>query len=193
MSKEELKCDWFTKQKNKKPSSSSGETHAFIEQSYNGSSLEEKLELKKQIFKLEQELKAEKELNAEIKVRFVKCNTCTPEMKEKCLMFNENLCEGERCEELVDLMSLINKRDTDDKVKELEQENAELKEQHEVSARNMSSFIESLSKSENEAKKQLTRAKGIIKDYILVAKVEHLKDRYESVDDAEQFLKEIDK
>jgi uncharacterized coiled-coil protein SlyX len=29
----------------------------------------------------------------------------------------------------------------------------ELKEQHEVSARNMSSFIESLSKSENEAKK----------------------------------------
>ena len=74
----------------------------------------------KRIEELEKELKAEKELNAEIKVRFVKCNTCTPEMKEKCLMFNENLCEGERCEELVDLISLVNKRDTDDKVKELE-------------------------------------------------------------------------
>ena len=65
---------------------------------------------------LEKKLKAEQDLNAEIKARFVKCNTCTPDMKEKCLMFNENLCEGERCEELVDLMSLVEKRDTDDKL-----------------------------------------------------------------------------
>jgi hypothetical protein len=48
----------------------------------------------------------------------------------------------------------------------LEKENAELKEQHEVSARNMSSFIESLSKSENEAKKQLTKAKKIIQEFL---------------------------
>lgn len=67
------------------------------------------------------ELEAEKKLNAEIKARFVKCNTCTDDMKSKCLMFSENLCQGERCEELVDLMSLINKSD-------LEKENAELKE-----------------------------------------------------------------
>lgn len=66
--------------------------------------------------KLEKELEAEKKLNAEIKARFVKCNTCTPDMKDKCLMFNENLCEGERCEELVDIMALVNKRDTDDKL-----------------------------------------------------------------------------
>lgn len=65
---------------------------------------------------LEKELEHERSLNAEIKARFVKCNTCTPDMKDKCLMFNENLCEGERCEELVDLMSLVNKRDTDDKL-----------------------------------------------------------------------------
>lgn len=65
---------------------------------------------------LEAELEQEKKLNAEIKARFVKCNTCTPDMKEKCLMFNENLCEGERCEELVDLMSLVDKRDSDDKL-----------------------------------------------------------------------------
>lgn len=61
------------------------------------------------------ELENEKKLNEEIKVRFVKCNTCTEEMKSKCLMFNENLCEGERCEELVDLMALVT--DSDDKRK----------------------------------------------------------------------------
>lgn len=65
---------------------------------------------------LEKELENERKLNVEIKARFVKCNTCTPDMKEKCLMFNENLCEGERCEELVDIMALVNKRDTDDKL-----------------------------------------------------------------------------
>lgn len=65
---------------------------------------------------LKQKLEDERKLNTEIKARFVKCNTCTPDMKEKCLMFNENLCEGERCEELVDLMSLVSKRDTDDKL-----------------------------------------------------------------------------
>ena len=32
------------------------------------------------------------------------------------------------------------------------------------------------------------KAKELIKDFILMAKVEHLKDRYETVDEAEQFL-----
>lgn len=64
---------------------------------------------------VEKQLKEERELNAEIKARFVKCNTCTDEMKDKCLMFSENLCEGERCEELVDLMALVEKRNTEDK------------------------------------------------------------------------------
>ena len=62
------------------------------------------------------ELEKEKKLNEEIKVRFVKCNTCTDEMKSKCLMFNESLCEGERCEELVDLMSLVNNSDDKRKI-----------------------------------------------------------------------------
>lgn len=35
---------------------------------------------------------------------------------------------------------------------------------------------------------RLTKAKEIIKDFILISKVEHLKDRYETVDEAEQFL-----
>ncbi len=67
------------------------------------------------------ELEQERKLNAEIKARFVKCNTCTDEMKDKCLMFSENLCEGERCEELVDLMALVSKSD-------LQRENEQLKE-----------------------------------------------------------------
>ena len=74
----------------------------------------------KQIADLKAQLEAEKKLNEEIKVRFVKCNTCTDEMKNKCLMFSENLCEGDRCEELVDLLELINKSD-------LQKENARLK------------------------------------------------------------------
>ena len=42
---------------------------------------------------------------------------------------------------------------------------------------------------ENEQKTlQLHKAKEIIKDFILMTKVEHLKDRYETVDEAEQFL-----
>ena len=65
----------------------------------------------------EKELKKERKINEEIKARFVKCNTCTQEMKDKCLMFTENLCEGERCEELVDIMSLVEKKDSDDKIK----------------------------------------------------------------------------
>ena len=65
----------------------------------------------------EKELEKERKINEEIKARFVKCNTCTDEMKSKCLMFTENLCEGERCEELVDLMSLVEKKDSDDKIK----------------------------------------------------------------------------
>ena len=63
------------------------------------------------IKELEKQLADERKLNEEIKARFVKCNTCTQEMKDKCLMFTENLCEGERCEELVDLMALVEKND----------------------------------------------------------------------------------
>lgn len=69
------------------------------------------------IVELERKLEYEQNLNSEIKSRFVKCNTCTDEMKDKCLMFSENLCEGERCEELVDLMALLEKRDAEEKVR----------------------------------------------------------------------------
>ena len=72
---------------------------------------------RKYIAELEVLLSNERELNKEIKARFVKCNTCTEEMNEKCLRFSENLCNGERCEELVDLMCLVDKKETDDKAK----------------------------------------------------------------------------
>ena len=70
---------------------------------------------------------------------------------------------------------------------DLEKENAELTEQHEVSARNMSSFIESLSKSENEAKKQLTKAKEILKE---IAESETYFDILEAKNKVIDFLKE---
>ena len=75
------------------------------------------------IIQLQKELEEEKKLNAEIKARFVKCNTCTDEMKSKCLMFTENLCEGERCEELIDIVSLVNKSDLERKIEALEKAN----------------------------------------------------------------------
>lgn len=79
---------------------------------------------------LEKELEQEKKLNAEIKARFVKCNTCTDEMKSKCLMFSENLCEGERCEELVDLMALVNKSDLQKENEQLKEQIEKMKEEH---------------------------------------------------------------
>lgn len=67
------------------------------------------------------------------------------------------------------------------KIEQLEKENAELKEKLNFSTQYYQG---------EKAKEQLTKAKEIIKDFILMAKVEHLKDRYETVDEAEQFLKD---
>ena len=63
----------------------------------------------------------------------------------------------------------------------LKKENAELKEKLNFSTQYYQG---------EKAKEQLTKAKEIIKDFILMAKVERLKDRYETVDEAEQFLKD---
>ena len=73
-------------------------------------------------------------------------------------------------------------------VEKLEKENAEVKEklkEHE-SVGNVQ-FWENVWSWKIKAE-QLTKAKEIIKDFLLMAKVEHLKDRYETVDEAEQFL-----
>lgn len=43
-----------------------------------------------------------------------------------------------------------------------------------------------------EILEQLIKAKDIIKDFILMSRVEHLKDRYKTVDEAEQFLREAE-
>ena len=40
----------------------------------------------------------------------------------------------------------------------------------------------------DKQREQLNKAKEIIKDFMLVAKVEHLEGRYETVDEAEKFL-----
>lgn len=74
-------------------------------------SKEETARMLLKIKELKEALEAEKKLNAEIKARFVRCSTCTKEMKDKCLMWSENLCEGERCTELVDIQALMSKDD----------------------------------------------------------------------------------
>ena len=69
---------------------------------------------------------------------------------------------------------------------ELEEENAELKKELKISQR---CWQDQKNISLN-ANCSLHKAKEIIKDFILMAKVEHLKDRYETVDEAEQFIRE---
>ena len=74
---------------------------------------------------------------------------------------------------------------------ELEKENAELKENKFLKEQCLILADGNVCNSTcSEIKKQLNKAKKIIKDFILMAKVEHLKDRYETVDEAEQFIKE---
>lgn len=69
-------------------------------------------------------------------------------------------------------------------IQELKKENAELKKELKISQR---CWQDQKNISLN-ANCSLHKAKEIIKDFILMAKVEHLKDRYETVDEAEQFL-----
>lgn len=68
-----------------------------------------------------------------------------------------------------------------------------LKENAELKAKNKWYSEQVCNKECAEVWGNLTKAKEIIKDFILVAKVEHLKDRYETVDEAEQFISEVEK
>ena len=69
-------------------------------------------------------------------------------------------------------------------IQELKKENAKLKKELKISQR---CWQDQKNISLN-ANCSLHKAKEIIKDFIFMAKVEHLKDRYETVDEAEQFL-----
>lgn len=71
---------------------------------------------------------------------------------------------------------------------ELEKENAKLKKELKISQR---CWQDQKNISLN-ANCSLHKAKEIIKDFILMAKVERLKDRYETVDEAEQFINELE-
>lgn len=134
------------------------------------------------------ELEAEKKLNEEIKVRFVKCNTCTDEMKDKCIMFSENLCEGERCEELVDLMELINKSD-------LQKENAELKSELTKKTDTNHSLVEQMADLEHENALLKGRNEGFEQQIMgLLIKYEEIYKRFpdlkSAMDKAQTVLKE---
>ena len=63
---------------------------------------------------------------------------------------------------------------------EIEKENAELKKRNAELAGQKASLG-----------RWFGEAKEIIKDFLLMAKVEHLEERYESVEEAERFLSEV--
>lgn len=71
----------------------------------------------------------------------------------------------------------------------LKSENAELKKELEITQRCW--YDQKNISLDTNCK--LHKAKEIIKDFLLMAKVEHLKDRYETVDEAEQFISEVEK
>lgn len=82
-------------------------------------------------------------------------------------------------------------------LKSLEQENAQLKEANQTLATmNKSMWVElEMKRAESQGimnrLHQLAKAKEIIKDLLLMAKVENLERNYESVDEAKQFLSEV--
>lgn len=79
----------------------------------------------------------------------------------------------------------------EEKIAVLEKENAELKEQNIKDCENFNKTMSETKKQWNKEHYQLAKATEIIKDLLLMAKVEHLERNYESVDEAEQFLGEV--
>lgn len=155
----------------------------------------------KRVTDLEKELEQEKNLNAEIKARFVKCNTCTPDMKNKCPMFYENLCEGERCEELVDLMALVEKNDLQTKYEQLgERCNQLLKDKGDLIDENtrLKERLAEVNLNGNIVLRELTKAKEILiallNSFVYdLAENEIDVGKNDVKTKAEQFLKEIEK
>ena len=96
-----------------------------------------------------------------------------PDMNENAETQQEYFGKAKLETDYKDLSMRLYKR-----IADLEKENAELKSGCGMCYR--------------KDKEQLTKAKEIIKDFLLMAKVEHLKDRYETVDEAEQFLKDYE-
>jgi len=78
----------------------------------------------------------------------------------------------------------------DDAKKKAEKEISELKEQNIKDCENFNKTMKEIKEQWNKEHYQLIKAKELLNDFLLMAKVEHLKERYETVSEAEQFLKE---
>lgn len=120
------------------------------------------------------------------------------EMENKSRAFITEISEILGLGKPVDILKLCATTDLffkplEERIIELEKENAELKSKNcwktceytEPKSQWISQHIQDI--------EQLAKAKEIIKDFILISKVEHLKDRYETVDEAEQFISEVEK
>lgn len=79
-----------------------------------------------------------------------------------------------------------------ERIEELEKENAELKEQCLILAN--CNTCHSTCKNENvEMKKQLTKAKELIKEMLSILPKENIEGVYEITEEAEQFIREAEK
>lgn len=78
----------------------------------------------------------------------------------------------------------------DDAKKKAEKEISELKEQNIKDCENFNKTMKEIKEQWNKEHYQLIKAKELLNDFLLMTKIEHLKERYETVSEAEQFLKE---
>jgi len=103
-------------------------------------------------------------------------------MNDMIQMRDERIAElEEMCRDLEDKLDQQTKR-----VTELETEIEELRKVAEhQQATSMSRYFRNKALTA-----QFTRARELLKDFLLIAKVEQLRDRYETVSEAEQFLGE---
>jgi hypothetical protein len=101
-----------------------------------------------------------------------------------------------KCEELEKENDELKAKLSDLQSEYIELENFHHNEINELNEQNIKD-CESFNKTMKEIKEQwnkehyqLIKAKELLNDFLLMAKVEHLKERYETVSEAEQFLKE---
>lgn len=71
---------------------------------------------------------------------------------------------------------------------DLQKEISELKEQNIKDCESFNKTMKEIKEQWNKEHYQLIKAKELLNDFLLMAKVEHLKERYETVSEAEQFL-----
>ena len=101
------------------------------------------------------------------------CSSCTDGTKPKCLMYSEFLCEGERCNELVDVVNLVENADANKKIAALEKENEELREKYlqETDVGTSWAHLQMLERENEELNEKLNDARNKNVDKIIAQQI----------------------